>query len=41
MDGGISLLKKGQKGLFHAVFRRLGLNVLLVAVQALVLLSIF
>ena len=35
MDTGISLLKKGQKGFFHAVFSRLGLIVLLLAAQAL------
>ena len=41
MDKGISLLKKGQKGFFHAVFSRLGLIVLLLAVQVLFLFSIF
>ncbi len=41
MDTGISLLKKGQKGFFHAVFSRLGLIVLLLAAQALFLFSIF
>ena len=34
---GIRLLKKGQKGLIHAVFSRLGLIVLLLALQTAVL----
>ncbi len=38
---GILLLQKGQKGLIHAVFSRLGLILLLFAVQVLLLLSIF
>ncbi|MDE7307492.1 MAG: cardiolipin synthase [Lachnospiraceae bacterium] len=38
---GILLLQKGQKGLIHAVFSRLGLILLLFAVQVLILLSIF
>lgn len=38
---GIQLLKKGQKGVIHAVFSRLGLIVLLLVFQVLVLFSIF
>ncbi len=38
---GILLLQKGQKGLIHAVFSRLGLILLLFAVQVLILLGIF
>ena len=38
---GIRLLKKGQKGLIHAVFSRLGLIVLLLALQTAVLFGVF
>ena len=38
---GIRLLKKGQKGLIHAVFSRLGLIVLLLALQTAVLFGMF
>ena len=38
---GLSLLKKGQKGIVHMVFSRLGLIVLLLAIQVLLLFSIF
>lgn len=38
---GLSLLKKGQKGIVHMVFGRLGLIVLLLAIQVLLLFSVF
>ncbi len=38
---GIILLKKGQKGVIHAVFSRFGLILLLLAVQFFILFSIF
>ncbi len=38
---GLSLLKKGQKGIVHMVFSRLGLIVFLLAIQVLLLFSIF
>ena len=38
---GLSLLKKGQKDIVHMVFSRLGLIVLLLAIQVLLLFSIF
>ena len=38
---GLLLLKKGQKGLLHAIFSRFGLFLVLLVVQALILLSIF
>lgn len=38
---GLRLLKKGQKGLVHAIFGRTGLFVLLLVLQALFLFSIF
>lgn len=38
---GLSLLKKGLKGIVHMVFSRLGLIVLLLAVQVLLLFSVF
>lgn len=38
---GLSLLKKGQKGIVHMVFSRLGLIVLLLAIQVLLLFSVF
>ena len=40
-NAGISLLKKGQKGLIHAIFSRLGIILVLLAVQVLMLLGIF
>ena len=38
---GIRLLKKGQKGIIHAVFSRMGLILLLLAVHAGLLLCAF
>ncbi|MCM1143073.1 MAG: cardiolipin synthase [Blautia sp.] len=38
---GLLLLKKGQKGIIHAIFSRFGLFLLLLALQVLFLLSIF
>lgn len=38
---GLRLLKKGQKGLIHAVFSRLGLIVLLFLLQLVLLFAIF
>ena len=38
---GITLLKKGQKGMIHAVFSRFGLVLLLLVVQALLLIGAF
>ena len=38
---GISLLKKGQKGIVRVIFSRLGLILVLLAVQVLVLFSVF
>lgn len=40
-NAGLSLLKKGQKGIMRAVFSRLGLILVLLAVQVLFLFSIF
>lgn len=40
-DRGIILLKKGQKGIIHAIFSRFGLILLLLVVQVFILLSIF
>lgn len=40
-DKGLNLLKKGQKGLAHAVFSRFGLILLMLAAQVLILFSIF
>lgn len=40
-SGGLSLLKRGQKGLIHALFSRLGLILVLLALQVGVLLSVF
>lgn len=39
-DTGLHLLKKGQKGLVHAIFSRFGIIILLFAVQVLILLSV-
>ena len=39
-DGGIRLLKKGQKGLVHVIFSRFGLVLLLLVLQVGVLFSI-
>ena len=38
---GLRLLKKGQKGVVHAVFSRLGLIVVLLVLQVLVLFGMF
>lgn len=38
---GLSLLKKGQKGIIHAIFSRFGLILLLLIVQVLILFGIF
>ena len=38
---GIRLLKKGQKGLIHALFSRLGLLILMLAIQIFVLFGFF
>ncbi len=38
---GLRLLKKGQKGIIHAIFSRFGLILLLLIVQVLILFSIF
>ena len=40
MENGLSLLKKGQKGIIHAIFSRLGLIVLLLAAQVMFLISV-
>ena len=40
-DGGLRLLKKGQKGIVHAIFSRFGLVLLLMLLQAGVLWSVF
>ncbi len=40
-DKGLNLLKKGQKGLAHAVFSRFGLILLMLVAQVLILFSIF
>ena len=40
-DGGLRLLKKGQKGIVHAIFSRFGLVLVLLLLQVLVLFSIF
>lgn len=39
--GGLTLLKKGQKGFIHAVFSRFGLIVVMLLVQVAVLLGVF
>ena len=39
-DTGLHLLKKGQKGLVHAIFSRFGVIILLFAIQAIILLSV-
>ena len=38
---GLILLKKGQKGIFHAIFSRFGLILVLLFFQVLILFSIF
>ncbi len=38
---GLSLLKKGQKGIVHAIFSRFGLMLLLLAAQIVILFGIF
>ncbi len=40
-DRGLSLLKKGQKGFFHAVFSRVGIMMVLLVLQALFLFMAF
>ena len=40
-DKGLRLLKKGQKGVIHAIFSRFGLILLLFVVQVLILFGIF
>ena len=40
-DKGIQLLKKGQKGIIHAIFSRFGLVLLLLLIQVFVLFGIF
>lgn len=40
-DKGLTLLKKGQKGLAHAIFSRFGLILLMLAAQVMILFSIF
>ena len=39
-DGGLRLLKKGQKGIVHAIFSRFGLVLLLMLLQVLSLIHI-
>lgn len=41
MDKGLTLLKKGQKGIIHAIFSRFGLVLLMLAAQVLILFSAF
>ena len=38
---GLRLLKKGQRGILHTIFSRLGLIILLFALQVLLLLNMF
>ena len=38
---GLTLLKKGQSGIIHAVFSRFGLILLMLVAQVLILFSIF
>lgn len=40
-EKGLNLLKKGQKGIIHAIFSRFGLILLMLAVQVFILFSIF
>ncbi len=40
-DNGLSLLKKGQKGLIHAIFSRLGIFLILLILQVLLLFGMF
>ena len=40
-DKGMQLLKKGQKGIIHAIFSRFGLVLLLLLIQVFVLFGIF
>ena len=39
-DGGIRLLKKGQKGVVHAIFSRFGLILILLLLQVFALFSL-
>ena len=41
LNKGLTLLKKGQKGLVHAVFSRMGLILLLLVLHLLLLFSAF
>ena len=41
LNKGLTLLKKGQKGLVHAVFSRMGLILLLLVLHVLLLFSAF
>lgn len=41
MDKGLTLLKKGQNGIIHAIFSRFGLVLLMLVAQALILFSVF
>ena len=40
-DGGLRLLRKGQKGVIHAIFSRFGLVLILLLLQVGLLFSIF
>lgn len=40
-DKGLSLLRKGQKGVVHAIFSRFGLTLALLIVHVLILFSVF
>ncbi len=40
-DKGLNLLKRGQKGIIHAIFSRFGLMLLLLLIQFFFLFSIF
>lgn len=40
-SNGLSLLKRGQKGLIHAIFSRMGLILILLLIQVFVLFSVF
>lgn len=39
-DKGLNLLRRGQKGIIHAIFSRFGLVLLMLVVQVLILFSI-
>lgn len=40
-DKGLNLLRRGQKGIIHAIFSRFGLILVMLAIQVLILFSIF